>query len=207
MEGLEELRPGLWRWTAPHPDWRPSPPGSPGDWEEDVGCVLYVTDRSAVFFDPLLPSAPARFWRVLDRCVRGKERIAVLTTIAWHRRSRDAVAERYGATTSRARASLPAGVESIPIRGAGETMFWLPEHRALVAGDRILGGKRGGLRLCPDSWLRYLPSKITQSELADLLRPLLALPIELVLVSHGKPVLRRGRSALERALAQAPSAA
>ena len=45
------------------------------------------------------------------------------------------------------------------------------------------------------------------AELADLLRPLLALPIELVLVSHGKPVLRRGRSALERALAQAPSAA
>jgi hypothetical protein len=139
--------------------------------------------------------------------VRGKERVAVLTTIAWHRRSRDAVAERYGATTSRARASLPAGVESIPIRGAGETMFWLPEHRALVPGDRLLGGKRGGLRLCPDSWLSYLPSKITQAELADLLRPLLALPIELVLVSHGKPVLRQGRSALERALAQAPSAA
>jgi glyoxylase-like metal-dependent hydrolase (beta-lactamase superfamily II) len=139
--------------------------------------------------------------------VRGKERVTVLTTIGWHRRSRDAIAERYGATTSRARASLPLGVEAIPIRGAGETMFWLPGHRALVPGDRILGGERGDLRLCPDSWLRYLPSKITQAQLAELLRPLLDLPIELVLVSHGNPVLRRGRAALERALRQAPRAA
>ena len=207
MERLEELRRGLWRWTAPHPDWRPSPPGTAGDWDQDVGCVLYETDGSAVFFDPLLPPAPTSLWRELDRRVRGKKRVAVLTTVAWHRRSRDAVAARYGAATSRAKASVPAGVEAIPIRGAGETMYWLPEHRALVPGDRLLGGERGGLRLCPDSWLRYLPSRITQAELADLLRPLVALPIELVLVSHGNPVLARGRSALERALAQAPSAA
>jgi hypothetical protein len=207
VQGLEELRPGLWRWTAPHPDWRPSPPGSSGDWERDVGCVLYEADGAAVFFDPLLPPDPGRFWPELDRRVRGSERVAVLTTIGWHRRSRDAIVDRYGATTSRARASLPAGVESIPIRRAGETMFWLPGHRALVPGDRILGGKRVGLRLCPDSWLDYLPSKITRAELAELLRPLLDLPIELVLVSHGNPVLGRGRAALERALRQAPSAA
>jgi hypothetical protein len=207
VQGLEELCPRLWRWTAPHPDWRPSPPGSSGDWDRDVGCVLYETDGAAVFFDPLLPPAPARFWRELDRRVRGKERVVVLTTIGWHRRSRDAIAERYRATTSRAKASLPAGIESLPIRGAGETMFWLPEHRALIPGDRILGGERGGLRLCPDSWLEYLPSGIKRAQLAELLRPLLDLPIELVLVSHGKPVLRRGRASLERALRQAPSAA
>jgi hypothetical protein len=207
VQALKELRPRLWRWTAPHPDWRPSPPGSSGDWDRDVGCVLYETDGTAVFFDPLLPPAPARFWRELDRRVRGKERVAVLTTIGWHRRSRYTIVERYGATTSRAKASLPAGVESVPIRGAGETMFWLPEHRALIPGDRILGGERGGLRLCPESWLDYLPSKIKRAQLAELLRPLLGLPIELVLVSHGKPVLGRGRASLERALRQAPSAA
>jgi hypothetical protein len=38
------------------------------------------------------------------------------------------------------------------------------------------------------------------------LRPLLDLPIELILVSHGEPVLAGGREALARAL-QAPSAA
>ena len=53
---------------------------------------------------------------------------------------------------------LPDGVEALPIRGAGETMFWLSGQRALVPGDRILGAASGGLRLCPESWLGYLPS-------------------------------------------------
>ena len=86
----------------------------------------------------------------------------------------------------------------MPIRRAGETMFWLPRAQALVPGDRLPGDDRGGLRLCPDSWLRYLP--ITRDDLRDALRPLVDLPVELVLVSHGEPVLHDGRSALERAL-------
>jgi hypothetical protein len=127
----------------------------------------------------------------------------VLTTLRWHRRSRDAVVRRYRASTSRARKALPAGVETLPIRGAGEVMVWLPGPRALVPGDRILGDDSGGLRLCPESWLRYLGSGMTVNGLRVALRPLLELPIELVLVSHGKPVLEGGRDALERALRQA----
>ena len=106
-----------------------------------------------------------------------------------------------GATTSRAKKSLPDGVESFRVERAGEVMYWLPGHRALVPGDRILGAPGGGLRLCPDSWLRYLPSKITRGERREALLPLLELPIERVLVSHGDPVLADGRAALERALA------
>ena len=130
-------------------------------------------------------------------------RVAVLTTIRWHRRSRDAVVQRYEASTSRARSSLPAGVKTIAIRGAGETMIWLPEPRALVPGDRIIGDGRGGLRLCPRSWLRYLPSGLGLEGLRESLRPLLDLPVELVLASHGEPVLAGGREALARALRQA----
>jgi hypothetical protein len=44
---------------------------------------------------------------------------------------------------------------------------------------------------------------MTVNGLRVALRPLLELPIELVLVSHGKPVLEGGRDALERALRQA----
>jgi hypothetical protein len=79
-------------------------------------------------------------------------------------------------------------------------MFWLSEHRALVAGDRLVGTENGGLRLCPESWLRYLPSGISIAELATRLRPLLSLPIESVLVSHGEPVTTGGREALARVL-------
>ena len=124
----------------------------------------------------------------------------MLTTIGFHRRSRDAVAERYAASTSRAKKTLPTGVETIPIRRAGETMVWIPEHATLVPGDRILGGREGGLRVCHDSWLSYLPTGMTGTELREALRPLLRLPIELVLVSHGEPVLSGGREALERAI-------
>jgi hypothetical protein len=153
-----------------------------------------------VFIDPLVPDG---LWQTVDEVVeRHGRRVAVLTTIGFHRRSRDAVVTRYGASTSRAKKTLPEGVETIPIRGAGETMIWIIEHQALVPGDRILGfGANGALRVCPDSWLRYLPSGMTGAELRDALRPLLELPIEMVLVSHGEPVLENARETLARAIA------
>jgi hypothetical protein len=198
---LDELAHGLWRWTAPHPEWIPdATPGSPADWEQHVGSVLYEGSDAAVFFDPLLPPDARTFWSRADERVAGR-RVAVLTTIAWHRRSRTAFVERYGATFSRAKRNLPHGVESFVVRGAGETIYWLPEHRALIPGDRILGGSDGALRLCPESWLRYLTSGITVAELKTRLRPLLELPVERVLVSHGQPVVVDGGRALARALA------
>ena len=80
-------------------------------------------------------------------------------------------------------------------------MFWLAAQRALIAGDRVLGADGGGLRLCPGSWLGYLGSGLTLEGLRVLLRPLLELPIELVLVAHGEPVLSGGREALAEAIA------
>jgi hypothetical protein len=202
---LVEVAPGLWRWKASHPDWRPgAAKESPADWPPEVGCVLCDTPEATVLIDPLLPAGDDSFVGILDRHVRGRALpVAVLTTIAFHRRSRDLLAKRYAATTSRARRSLPAGVGAHPIRGAGETVFWLAEHRALVPGDRILGGHDGGLRLPPPSWLSYLPRPMTVAELAEALRPLLELPVERVLVSHGEPVLSGGREALADALGAA----
>jgi hypothetical protein len=192
-----QIRPGLYRWTAPHPGYEPDPePDSPADWPEQVGCVAYQAPDALVLVDPLVPD---ELWPVLDALAEGRP-VAVLTTIGFHRRSRDAVVERYGASSSRAKENLPRSVETIPIRRAGETMIWIPEHAALVPGDRILGGHDGGLRLCPESWLGYLQSGMTGEELREALRPLLELPIELVLVSHGEPVLAAGRAALSEAL-------
>jgi hypothetical protein len=197
-----EIATGLWHWTAAHPGWRPgAAKGSPADWPREVGCVLCDLRDATVMIDPLLPAGDDGFLRALDRHVRERERpVAVLTTIKFHRRSRELLAQRYTATTSRAPKSLPAGVEARPIRGAGETMFWLAEHRALVPGDRLLGAPGGGLRLPPQSWLGYLSRPMTVAQLAEQLRPLLELPIERVLVSHGEPVLSGGREALAEAL-------
>ncbi len=200
---LDELRPGLWRWTARHPDAEDDPePGSPADWAPDVGCVACAVPGALVVVDPLVPGdAEERFLARMDELVaRHGPRVVVLTTIQFHRRSRAVFVERYGASTSRAKAALPGGVRTVPIKRAGEVMVWLEEHRALVPGDRLLGDDAGGLRLPPPSWLRYLSSGMTIDELRAALAPLRELPVELVLVSHGAPVLRDGARAIERAL-------
>jgi hypothetical protein len=197
-----ELRPGLYRWEARHPDAEPNPaPGSPSDWGPDVGSVAYAAPKALVFVDPLVPDDRPDLQAALDGLVERHDKpVVILTTLQFHRRSRENLARRYSASTSRAKKSLPSGVETVQIRGAGETMVWLPEHRALIPGDRLLGDDRGGLRLCPDSWLRYLPSRMKQPELGAALQPLLDLPVELVLVSHGAPVLAGGRDAIAGAI-------
>jgi hypothetical protein len=201
--GLAELRPGLWRWTARHPEAVLDPePGSPADWPPDVGCVACAADGALLVVDPLVP--PGReptFWAAMDGLVgRHGPRVVVVTTIRWHRRSRDAFAARYGAVLSRAKPQLPGGVGTVPVRRGGEVMVWLEEHRALVPGDRLIGDGSGGVRMCPESWLGHLPGGFTLADLRAALAPMAELPVEMVLVSHGEPVLRAGAAAVRKAL-------
>jgi hypothetical protein len=195
-----ELAPGLHRWVAPHPDWKPdAEPGSADDWGHCVASLLFEAAETVVLFDPLLPlDGRDRFLTWLDERVAGRP-VSVLTTIRWHRRDRAELAERYSGNSSRAWNAVPAGVEPKPIRGGGETMFWLPAVGSLVCGDRLLGDPQGGVRVCPESWLTAV--SVDRAGLARLMRPLLELPIERLLVSHGEPVLHDGRAALARALA------
>ncbi len=199
-----EIAPGLFRWTAAHPQWERDPePGSVEDWDLEVGSVLYELPHTVVLIDPLLPRERREdFLAWLDRRV-GETPVSILTTIRWHRRSREELAGRYRQNSARAWNLLPPGVEERPLRGAGETLFWLSAVRALVAGDRLVGDGQGGLALCPESWLEDVA--VDRAGLARLMGPLLELPIERVLPSHGGPVLHDGRAALARALAQAAS--
>jgi hypothetical protein len=197
-----EIVPGLLRWTAPHPEWNPDAnPGSAADWDPLVGSVLYELPDTVVLIDPLLPSAERElFLEWLDARVASRP-VSIVTTIRWHRRDREELAERYRANTTRAWNYVPAGVEQCPLRGAGETLFWLPAVAALVAGDRLVGDGEGGVRVCSQSWLEDV--RANRADVAGLLRPLLELPIERVLVSHGNPVLHRGHAALAAAIAEA----
>jgi glyoxylase-like metal-dependent hydrolase (beta-lactamase superfamily II) len=184
---VSELAPGLWRWTAPHPDWREG-----ADWEREVGCVYYEAPDATVLIDPLLPPDRERFFEALDRDVerRGLP-VTILLTCKWHARSATELKERYGADDA-----TPAGIEAcLVVPEIEETVWWLPEHGTLVAGD-VLVGAPDGVSACPDSWLDEAPPAAIRAAL----RRLLELPVERVLVSHGEPVLEDGHTALERAL-------
>ncbi len=199
-----ELSGGLWRWTAPHPEWRPGASAdSPEDWAPLVGSVLYEPEPWAVLIDPQLPpEGPGRerllSW--LDGQV-GERPVSVLTTISHHRRDRELLAARYAGRSPRAWNAVPPGVVPKPLRGAGETVYWLPGALSLVFGDRLIGQVGGGVRLCPESWLREV--RVDRAGLAQQMRPLLELPVERLLVSHGEPVLHDGRAALARAISEA----
>jgi glyoxylase-like metal-dependent hydrolase (beta-lactamase superfamily II) len=205
---VTRIEPGLWRWTGHHESWK-----------DDVGCVYCETDDGVVLVDPLVPPEDTeRFWAALDRDVeRVGGDVHVLLTVFWHVRSIGTVTERYGARTWIPAATrptmtrrgvpvsdpfrpgdpLPGGLEAFRTARAAEVVYWIPRHRALVPGDVLIGDGEGGVRLCPESWL---PEKKSLADLAESLRPLLELPVERILVSHGDPVLRGGGTALARAV-------
>ena len=185
---MEELRPGLKRWAGGHPDFDPEE-GHLDKSYAPVASVLYRAPRALVLIDPLVPND---LWPSLDDEVKAAgSPVSVLTTIMFHERSRDEVARRYGATLG----GEPEGVRAISAERADEVALWLEEPRAVVFGDAIIGDQKGGLRPCP--WFR---SDEGRAITLRALRPLLDLPVELVLPAHGEPVLQNGRDALARAL-------
>ena len=149
-----------------------------------------------MFVDPLFASDGDELWSWADKRCAGRE-VVTLETIAWHRRSREQVIARYGAT-----ATPPASVVALPIPIADETLYWLPGPRALIPGDSLVGDASGGLSLCPEAWLESLTARPSRQRVRDALRvALLGLDAELVLCSHGEPVRSGGQAALARALA------
>jgi len=72
-----------------------------------------------------------------------------------------------------------------------DVLLWVESHRAVAIGDTLID--RGhGIELL-ESWLA---EGMTREQVVEGLRPLLALPVELVLPTHGAPT---DRLALERA--------
>jgi hypothetical protein len=197
---VRELRPGLWRWTAAHPEWDHAQ-----HWGPDVGSVYAELADAIVVVDPLVPGGEdERFWSALDRDVeRLGLPVRVLLTVHWHERSVPAVLDRYDAELWRPeeKGDLPAGVRAEIVKGADwvEAMFFLEPHHALVTGDLLIG-KDGGIEL-PIDWFPKAERDWAERELKPDLRARLgALPVELVVVSHGEPVLHDGAAALDAAL-------
>ena len=198
MGSLIEIAPGLSRWTARHEEWN-----------EDVGSLALETDDGLVLVDPIEP----------PRAVRHAKH--VLLTVFWHGRGAGAMqAEHVWASSRSVRRlrnrgvtvtdpvdggeRLPGGVRTFATARDGELVLWLPRQRAVAVGDVLLGAgakpraTEDPLRLCPERWLQGS----THAELRASLRPLLDLPVQRVLVSHGEPVLRAGKRALAAVLGE-----
>jgi glyoxylase-like metal-dependent hydrolase (beta-lactamase superfamily II) len=193
---IEPLAPGLRRWTAWHEEWK-----------EPVGAVAVDSDDGLVLIDPIDPP------RGLARADH------ILITVFWHVRSAPDLAGTEVWAPKRAvrrlrnrgvevtheleSGALPGGIRAFPTARDGEVVYWLPQQKAVVAGDVLLGAGAKPhatdepLRLCPERWL----GKATHADLRESLRPLLDLPVQRVLVSHGDPVLRSGKKALAAVLA------
>lgn len=177
---MQELAEGLWWWTAPHPDWSPAD-GGPDGWQREVSSYAFDCGGTFVLVDPQSPPS------LLDELAAGRD-VAVALTCEWHRRSTEHVVERLGAAAD----GLPACVE-VKATIAEDRILWLPAYGALVFGDTLLG-EPDELRI-PDAWLG---EGETHEERAAALRPLLDLPVEHALPTHGRPATR---AALEHALA------
>jgi glyoxylase-like metal-dependent hydrolase (beta-lactamase superfamily II) len=209
---VAELAPGLWRWTAPHPEWTPDE-----DWPEVVGSLYWEGEDAVCLIDPLVPPDAAeteRFWRHLDADVeRAGRPVAVVLSVFWHERNAAEVAARYGGEVWAHEAAverltvpvqrpfrvgdrLPGGIEAVEVARKGEVVLLVPGG-VLVAGDALLGDGAGGVRVCPDEWFRD-PAGPAKARAG--LRPLLERPLELIVVSHGEPVMENARAALARAL-------
>lgn len=181
------------------PEWEKEPDAG---WERD-GCVYYEALDAVVLVDPLIPPEDReRFLTALDRDVAPARRpVAVLLTVFWHERSSRELADRYAADvwtderaahrldapparTYRSGETLPGAVVAHDAYGRNECLLWIPAHRALVAGDILHGDGDGRVRLCPADWLH---PDVSPADVCVALRPVLDLPVEILLTAHGRP--------------------
>jgi len=217
---VHELRPGVWHWQAPHPEWSPD-----ARWPQDVSSYAIDDGTRLLLFDPL--AVPEE----LLALAREREPAIVLTA-PWHERDTQALLEqldadvytprpdsaqdlidKFGITAEQAgdgspdlqwlRASgravhwygpgdrLPIGIEAFAGREQNDLVLWVESARAVVAGDTLPDFGDG---FALNEWLR---AKVSRDEVVEGLRPLLELPVELVLPAHGAPT---DRAALEQAL-------
>jgi hypothetical protein len=217
---VRELRAGLWHWQAPHPDWTPEE-----RWPQDVSSYAIDDGERLLLFDPLavpdelLARAREREpaivltapWHERDaQALVGQLDATVFTP---RPDSAQDLIDKYGITAEQAGDGspdlkwlrmgggnahwysagdrLPIGIDAYAGREHNDLVLWFEGVRAVIAGDSLADFGTG---LALNEWLR---GEATGEQVAEGLRPLLDLPVELVLPAHGAPT---DRAALERAL-------
>jgi glyoxylase-like metal-dependent hydrolase (beta-lactamase superfamily II) len=213
---VDELAPGLWRWTARHPEWHP------GDFGAEVASfAVRAGDGTLMLVDPLLPPEPEAVLETIESELG--DRLAILITIPYHVRSAEELWQRFGkdaettvhghpAAAKRLEdrsafheiepgTSLPAGVTAHTIGKPRrfETPLHLPSHGALVFGDAV-AEVDGRLVVWATDKVDAKVERFYRERFNPTLEPLLELDFDRVLVTHGQPVLSGGKRALRQAL-------
>jgi hypothetical protein len=217
---VHELKAGVWHWQARHPDWTPSQ-----RWPQEVSSYAIDDGDRLLLFDPL--SVPERLvalagerqpvivltapWHERDsQALVGRLNAAVFTPPADTAQdlmrkfsvtpeeagegSPDLEWLRGGGGDARWYAAgdrLSIGIVAYEGREHNDLVLWIESVCAVVAGDSLVDFGTG---LAVNQWLR---GGVTRDQVVERLRPLLALPVEIVLPAHGAPT---DRAALERAL-------
>jgi glyoxylase-like metal-dependent hydrolase (beta-lactamase superfamily II) len=220
---VQELRPGLWHWQATHPQWESGEP-----WGPEVSSYAADNGTRLLLFDPIAPPgelealAGERDTAIVLTCPwherdsRGLvERLGVPvytplpdTAEYWM--------EKWGITAEQAGEGSPdvawliregigearpfaagdkldVGVDVFTGEKPNDTVLWVASHGAVVAGDTLVDFGNG-LEINP----RWLDEDMPRERVVEGLSPLLDLPVENVLATHGT---RFDRAAFEQALA------
>jgi len=208
---VRELRPGVWHWTAAHPEWDSSEP-----WGPEVSSYAVDDGERLLLFDPLA---------VPDELLDGDREVVIVLTAPWHERDAETLVERLGAKvftaprdsaqhlmeqfgltaeqagdgspdilwlTDADKTERPDGIDVFPGHKHNDRVYWIDGKRAVVVGDTLVDFG-DGLHINE----RWLTGDMTRAQVVEGLRPLLDKPVELVLPAHGAPA---DRAALERAL-------
>jgi len=217
---VRELRAGLWHWQAPHPDW------TPGErWPQVVSSCAVDDGERLLLFDPLaVPDALLALARQREPMIvltapwheRDAQALVERLDAALFAPSPDTaqdLIDKYGITAEQAGDGspdlqwlrrdagkarwyaagdrLPLGIEAYAGREHNDLVLWIESLRAVVAGDSVVDFGTG---FALNEWLR---GGVNREQVLERLRPLLGLPVEIVLPAHGAPT---DRAALERAL-------
>ena len=216
---MQQPTEGLWRWTARHPEWHP------GEFGAEVACFAAQAGDTTLLIDPLLPPDPGPVLATIDATLTG--RLAILITIPYHVRSSEELWRRYRkdaettihghrACTKRLKdesafreiepdTALPGDVTAHTIGKPRryETPLHLPSHDALVFGDAV-AEVDGRLVVWATDKVDAKVERFYRERFNPTIEPLLELPFDAVLPTHGQPLLTNGKRALKGALDARP---
>ena len=230
---MHEIAPGIYRWTAAHPEWRTT--------SEAIPSYALVCGKTLALVDPLLPAHDSaehvEVDRVLSDLIEAAQHLEILITIPYHTRSAEELFHRYhtllatriwghkNVTKRFADADTPlheiivgrahaSAASSVEVADGIATAFAIGSPRRVEtplyfpAHKALFFGDaivntEGTLRVW--SWAPTKPGW-HETRFLPTLMPLLDLEVENVLVTHGPPVIGGGSAALRAALEAPPTA-